>query len=55
MVLRFLRDEQGATAIEYAMIASLVAMAMLGAVMTVGDRTFALYEDVAQRVRDAMS
>ncbi|WP_269931148.1 Flp family type IVb pilin [Aminobacter sp. HY435] len=30
MILRFLKDERGATAIEYGLIAVLIAVAMLG-------------------------
>ncbi len=34
--LRFLRDESGATAIEYGLIASLIAVAIIVAVKTAG-------------------
>lgn len=30
MILRFLKDENGATAIEYGLIATLIAVAMIG-------------------------
>lgn len=33
---RFLRDEQGVTAIEYALLASLIAVIIVGAVKVVG-------------------
>ena len=33
---RFVRDENGATAIEYGMIAGLVIVAIVGAIMAVG-------------------
>ena len=37
-VLNFMRNESGATAIEYALIASLIAVAIIGAVTTVGTK-----------------
>ena len=33
---RFAKDESGATAIEYGLIASLIAVAIIGAITTVG-------------------
>ncbi|WP_349608933.1 MULTISPECIES: Flp family type IVb pilin [Cupriavidus] len=42
----FQRDEQGVSAIEYALIAALIAMAIVTAVGTLGTRVKALYEMV---------
>jgi pilus assembly protein Flp/PilA len=36
LVSRFVRDESGATAIEYGLIAALIAVAIIGAVKLVG-------------------
>jgi pilus assembly protein Flp/PilA len=36
--LKFFRDESGVTSIEYALIASLIAIVMITAVQTVGTR-----------------
>jgi pilus assembly protein Flp/PilA len=36
MLLTFLADERAATAIEYGLIAALIAVAIIGAMMTVG-------------------
>jgi pilus assembly protein Flp/PilA len=36
MVLRFLRDESGATAIEYGLIAALIAVVIIVALQTIG-------------------
>lgn len=36
MFLRFVRDESGATAIEYGLIAALIAVVIIGAVTAVG-------------------
>jgi pilus assembly protein Flp/PilA len=35
-MIRFLKDEQGATAIEYGLIASLIAVAIVGVLLTLG-------------------
>jgi pilus assembly protein Flp/PilA len=35
-VTRFLKDESGATAIEYGLIAALIAVVIIGAVSTIG-------------------
>jgi pilus assembly protein Flp/PilA len=43
---RFLRDEKAATAIEYAMIAAGIAVAIVATVMTVGTQVNALFERV---------
>jgi pilus assembly protein Flp/PilA len=43
---RFLRDERGATAIEYAMIAAGVAVAIVAAVNSLGVSVVGLFESV---------
>jgi pilus assembly protein Flp/PilA len=42
----FLRDESGATAIEYAMIAAGVAVAVAGTVMSLGSKLNGMYLSV---------
>ena len=44
---RFLIDESGATAIEYGLIAALIAVAIIGAVTTLGNNTSTTFENVA--------
>lgn len=44
VVKRFVRSEHGATAIEYALIASLVAVVIISAVTAVGSSVLGLYE-----------
>lgn len=44
---RLLADESGATAVEYALITSMVSMAALGAFDALGEAVAALFEDVA--------
>jgi pilus assembly protein Flp/PilA len=46
-VKRFAREEEGVTAIEYGLIAALIAIAIIGAVTVVGDRLCATFNSVA--------
>lgn len=43
----FIRNIRGATSIEYALIATLIAVVIVGSVTTVGTRTSALFTSVA--------
>ncbi|WOF75251.1 Flp family type IVb pilin [Parvibaculaceae bacterium PLY_AMNH_Bact1] len=43
---RFLDDTSGATAIEYGLIASLIAVAIVGVVNTIGTDIFALLRSI---------
>ena len=43
---RFFKNESGATAIEYGLIAALIAVAIIGAVTTLGSETGATFNDV---------
>ena len=49
---RYLRDERGATAIEYALIAGSIAVAIVAAVNSLGDTVKGLYETVATAMAD---
>lgn len=42
----FLRDERGATAIEYAMMAALISIAIVAAVTSIGTKMQAKWESV---------
>ena len=44
---RFFSDDSGATAIEYGLIASLVAVVIIGAVTAVGTKLTATFQSVA--------
>lgn len=46
-VQRFLKDESGATAIEYGLIATLIAVVIISAVGLVGTNLTARFNDVA--------
>lgn len=43
----FIQDEQGATAIEYGLIAALVSVAIIGILGTLGDNLTATFQSVA--------
>jgi pilus assembly protein Flp/PilA len=45
-VSNFLSDESGVTAIEYALIASLIAVAIIGAVTTVGGKITTVFTEI---------
>jgi len=44
---RFLKDESGATAIEYGLIAALIAVAIIGALQLVGTDLIAKFTEVS--------
>jgi pilus assembly protein Flp/PilA len=46
LVLRFMRDDGGATAIEYAMIASGIAVAIATTIVTLGSSVNGMYSSV---------
>ena len=47
---RFLKDESGATAIEYGLIAALIAVAIIGAVTTLGGNTSTTFTTVSDAI-----
>ena len=48
---RFVRDESGATAIEYGLIAALIAVVIIGAVTAVGTGLSTTFTTVAGKVK----
>lgn len=50
MLTKFIRDEQGATAIEYGLIASLIAVIIIGAVALVGSNLSLTFQSVANHI-----
>ncbi len=46
-VIRFFKDEEGVTAIEYGLIAALIAVAIITAVTSVGTGLDGVFSDVA--------
>ena len=51
LVLRFLRDNSGVTAIEYALIASGIAMAIIAAVQSLGTTQKGTFNGVANALQ----
>ena len=49
-LLRFMKDEEGVTAIEYALIASLIGLAIIGAVTLVGTNLSAKFNAIAGKL-----
>jgi pilus assembly protein Flp/PilA len=50
MLSRFVSDQSGVTAIEYGLIASLVAVVIIGAVTLVGTNLSATFQTIAGKV-----
>lgn len=48
--LRFLRDDSGATAIEYGLLAALIAVALIAAVRTLGTTLARQFSDIASQI-----
>ena len=49
-VSRFVQDESGATAIEYGLIAALIAVVIIGAVATVGGNLSTTFAKVSDKL-----
>lgn len=49
-IQRFIRDEEGVTAIEYALIASLIAVVIIVAVSTVGQDVNTTFQKIANAI-----
>ena len=47
---KFFSNESGATAIEYGLIAALIAVAVIGAVTALGNNTSTTFDRVAQQM-----
>jgi len=48
---RFIRDESGATAIEYGLIAALIAVVIIGAVQVVGTNLSTTFTTVSNKIK----
>ena len=53
-LLRFRTAESGATAIEYALIATLIAVAIIASVTLAGESVQTLYESISSKVALAL-
>ncbi|MDP9569598.1 UNVERIFIED_ORG: pilus assembly protein Flp/PilA [Agrobacterium larrymoorei] len=50
---RFLKDESGATAIEYGLIAALISVAIIGGATTIGGKLKDTFENVGKKLSDS--
>lgn len=50
-VVRFLKNESGATAIEYGLIASLIAVVIIGAATTLGTKLGSTFKAVSDQLK----
>jgi pilus assembly protein Flp/PilA len=50
-VLSFLRDDKGATAVEYALLSSLIAIFIIAAVATVGTNLSSVFSEVGNSLK----
>ncbi len=50
LLVRFVRNESGATAIEYGLIAGLIAVVIIGAVTAVGTDVQAAFQKIADSI-----
>ena len=50
LIARFSADESGATAIEYALLAALIAVGIMGAATTLGSNLGKLMNNVAEKL-----
>lgn len=47
---RFVKDESGATAIEYGLIAALIAVVIIGAVTTLGTKLTTVFTNIGNKL-----
>ena len=52
---RFVKDESGATAIEYGLIAALIAVGIIGAATLVGEEITNTFNEVSNEMKEARS
>ncbi len=50
---RLMKDESGATAIEYGLIAALISVALIGGATALGDQLTSLFNNLSRRTRAA--
>jgi pilus assembly protein Flp/PilA len=53
MLIRFIRDETAATAIEYGLIAAIISLAVLVGASTVSEHLRGSYQNAADRIGEA--
>jgi pilus assembly protein Flp/PilA len=53
LLSRFVKDESGATAIEYGLIAALIAVGIIGAAKSLGNQISGTFNNVATAMKNA--
>jgi pilus assembly protein Flp/PilA len=53
ILARFKKNESGATAIEYGLIAALIAVAIIAGATTIGGQLTTTFENIGQELTDA--
>lgn len=53
LIQKFVRDEEGVTAIEYGLIAALIAVVIIGAVTVVGSQLCSTFNTIATKLGGA--
>ncbi|GAA4410468.1 membrane protein [Advenella faeciporci] len=54
-LIKFWKDEEGATAIEYALIAGLIAVVIMVAVRALGDEIEAVFQEITTQLQNRKS
>jgi pilus assembly protein Flp/PilA len=54
-LMNFLKDEEGATAVEYALMVALIAAVIIGAVQLIGTNANEKFQEVAEKIGGAGS
>jgi len=54
-IIKFLKDEEGATAIEYGLIAGLIAVAIITAVQLVATDLNAVFGEISSKLQSVIS
>ncbi len=55
MIIKKLKNERGATAIEYGLIAALMVLVMIPALQMVGGNTNGMYDQITNKIVAAMA
>ena len=53
LINRFVKDESGATAIEYGLIAALISVVLIGVLTTLGTSLEAKFQEIADKLAPA--
>lgn len=55
MIKQFVQDEEGVTAIEYGLIAALIAVVIIATVTAVGDNLVLVFTDISSALTTALA